>query len=94
MQEYSLINLNLNKKLGEGEHVSFQHDRQNGDFPLACLFPNLHSRATDQHIVVAAVLTPISINLSFVRQLVGPYRDEWKKLTNLLATVYFKPPTT
>lgn len=91
MKDNSLVELSINKVVGNDNQISFWHDRWNRDHTLACLYPNLYSISLDINCTVAEVLSGKSVNLHFRRQIIGVYKDEWIDSQNLLATFTIQP---
>lgn len=80
-----IVDLGINRVIGNGLDTSFWLDRWYGDCALYCLFPNLFQISSDPLISVSRVIAPISISLPSNRQLTGLALTEWINLNLMLS---------
>ena len=76
LKDHVVINLGLNKEIGNGNTTSFWLDRWCSEHALKHQFPNLFSIVTDRFISVAGAFSTSHLSLSFQRQITGIYRTE------------------
>jgi hypothetical protein len=80
LKDRPIIDLGLNKNIGNGKSTAFWLDRWHSEIALQHLYPNLFSICTDRFISVAQVFSVTNLALQFRRQLTGVYKTEWQIL--------------
>ena len=77
-----VINLGLNKEIGNGKTTAFWLDRWYTEHALQHHYPNLFSIVTNRFVSVAEAFANSYLQLSFRRQLNGIYMIELLALQN------------
>ena len=80
LKDHAVINLGLNKEIGNDRTTAFWLDRWFTEHALQHLYPNLFSIVYNRFISVADAFANSFLQLSFKRQLTGIYLVEWNAL--------------
>jgi hypothetical protein len=67
-------------KLSSGNQIRFSEDKWLGNHELKVQYPDLFNIVRHKHATVAEVLNEASLNVSFIKSLVGNKLREWNHL--------------
>lgn len=93
MSTKHIVELGINRKIGNGIDTSFWLDKWCGECPLYCTYPQLFQIATNPTISVSMAITPTTISIQFTRQLTGALLTDWQHLLSSLSysSIFINP---